>query len=122
MCVSQALWDAGADPALVRMLRQAPNPSQGPITGSWARASAQDHGSWTSTPAQSPAQGFPGSWSDWPALLALTLWCPVWASAAYSPREEALCNCMDFLAVIAPSLALAVDEALRQASAEGVRV
>lgn len=118
MCVSQALWDAAADPALVRMLRQAPNPSQGPITGSWAQASAQDQGSWTSTPAQS----CPGSWSGWPALLALTLWCPVWASAAYSPREEALCNCMDFLAVIAPSLALAVDEALRKASAEEVCV
>jgi hypothetical protein len=61
-------------------------------------------------------QDGPGSvaaWRVWPALLALALWSPVWAAAAYSPRCDALANCMDFLAVIAPALALAVPAALQ---------
>lgn len=46
-------------------------------------------------------------WRNWPLLVALTLWSPVWASATYSPKQGALANNMDYLAVVVPDLALA---------------
>lgn len=53
------------------------------------------------------AEGGSRPWSNWPLLLALTLWGPVWASAAYSPKHAALVNNMDYLAVVVPDLAFA---------------
>ncbi|BDA47654.1 probable Nck-associated protein 1 at N-terminal half [Coccomyxa sp. Obi] len=47
------------------------------------------------------------AWRHWPLLVALTLWSPVWASATYSPKQGALANNMDYLAVVVPDLALA---------------
>ena len=53
------------------------------------------------------AEGGSRPWSNWPLLLALTLWSPMWASAAYSPNHAALVNNMDYLAVVVPDLAFA---------------
>ncbi len=53
------------------------------------------------------ATGGGRSWRNWPLLVALTLWSPVWASATYSSKQGALANNMDYLAVLVPDLALA---------------
>lgn len=53
------------------------------------------------------AAGGSRPWRNWPLLIALTLWSPVWASAKYLPKQGALTNNMDYLAVVVPDLALA---------------
>lgn len=58
-----------------------------------------------------PPEARLASWGRWPALVALAWWCPVWASAAYLPEQDALAGCMDCMALCVPNLALAVAEA-----------